>query len=203
MYALAVGIIFSLALAQEKSFPAKGDNGEVGGIFGLGKGGIPKLNTSPTGPSVAAKGSEAPKPGPRLTNGGSGPYKAGYVSDTTLPKHTIYAPKTPPSVKMPVIVWGNGGCFSSGTMFEDFLTEIASYGYLILANGNAPKRSKASDPLADTLASLGSLMTGSQTKVSMLTDSIDWVTKGNGKKYGDIDTSKIAVAGQSCGGLEA
>jgi dienelactone hydrolase len=39
--------------------------------------------------------------------------------------------------------------------------------------------------------------------VQMLTDSVDWVTKGGASKYGDIDTSKIAAAGQSCGGLEA
>jgi hypothetical protein len=34
--------------------------------------------------------------------------------------------------------------------------------------------------------------------------SIDWVTTSiDAKKYGDIDVSKLAVAGQSCGGLEA
>jgi dienelactone hydrolase len=48
------------------------------------------------------------------------------------------------------------------------------------------------------------VMTSSgQTKVQDLTDSIDWVFKGNANKYGDIDTTKIAVAGQSCGGLKA
>jgi hypothetical protein len=44
-------------------------------------------------------------------DGGSGPYKAGYTTDPSLPKHTIFAPKVAPpaGVKMPVIVWGNGG----------------------------------------------------------------------------------------------
>jgi hypothetical protein len=35
-----------------------------------------------------------------------------------------------------------------------------------------------------------------------MTDGVDWVMKGSAAKYGDIDTSKIATAGQSCGGLQ-
>jgi hypothetical protein len=44
-------------------------------------------------------------------SGGSGPYKAKWVTDPTLPKHTIYAPISPPpaNVKMPVVVFGEGG----------------------------------------------------------------------------------------------
>jgi len=194
MYALLTALLFSLAVAQEKVFPASGDNGEAGGIFGLGKGGIGKLNEiNSKGAGIAAKGSEAPRPGRAMTNGGSGPFKAGYVTDASLPSHTIYAPKTPPTVKMPVIVWGNGGCIPNGVMFEDFLTEIASYGYLIVATGGASKG----------LSGLASMLNMKQTKISDLKASIDWVTKGSGKKYGDIDVSKLAVAGQSCGGLEA
>jgi hypothetical protein len=40
--------------------------------------------------------------------GGSGPYKAVYKADPSLPKHTIYYPKSPPDIEMPVIVWGEG-----------------------------------------------------------------------------------------------
>jgi hypothetical protein len=68
--------------------------------------------------------------------GGSGPYKATIFTDPTLPRHTIYAPKTPPpaDVKMPVIVWGNGLCAAMGTFFYNFLAEIASHGYIVYAN---------------------------------------------------------------------
>jgi hypothetical protein len=83
---------------------------------------------------------------------------------------------------------------SSGTMFADFLTEIASHGYLVVANGD-PSRVPG---LAGGVLSLAAGM----TKPQMLTDSVDWVTKGGASKYGDIDTTKIAAAGQSCGGLE-
>jgi len=163
----------------------------AGGIPGLGAGGFPS-------------GPEFPKPGPRLTNGGSGPYKAGWLADPTLPKHTIYAPKIPPAgIKMPVIVWGNGGCMAAGTMFSDFLTEIASYGYLILANGNPGSNSSAPKGADSPLSGLSGAMGAGQTKVQMITDSIDWVTKGSASKYGDIDIAHLAAAGQSCGGLEA
>jgi hypothetical protein len=42
------------------------------------------------------------------STGGSGPYKAAYKADPSLPKHTVYYPKSPPDVPMPVIVWGEG-----------------------------------------------------------------------------------------------
>jgi hypothetical protein len=46
----------------------------------------------------------------RDDSGGSGPYKANYTEDPTLPDRTIYVPKNPPpnSEKLPVIIWGNG-----------------------------------------------------------------------------------------------
>jgi len=95
---------------------------------------------------------------------------------------------------------------ASGTMFADFLTEIASYGYLILSNGSpapnttttAPKAVSSSNPLAGLLGAMGS----GTSKVQMLTDSIDWVTKGSAAKFGNIDLAHLAAAGQSCGGLE-
>jgi hypothetical protein len=70
-------------------------------------------------------------------SGGSGPYKATIFTDPGLPKHTIYAPKTPPpaNVKMPVIVWGNGLCSAVGTFFQNFLTEVSSHGYIVIASG--------------------------------------------------------------------
>ena len=58
-------------------------------------------------------------------------------TDPSLPEKTIYAPINPPkdNIKMPVIVWGEGGCYKTGTFYQPYLTEIASHGYLVLANG--------------------------------------------------------------------
>jgi hypothetical protein len=119
--------------------------------------------------------------------GGSGPYPADYETSATLANHTIYRPDNLPSARMPIFVWGNGGCAANGTGQINFLRQIASYGYLAIASG-APN---------------GSGSTTSQ----MLTQSIDWAVAENSrsgsKYYGRLDTSAIAVAGWSCGGLEA
>jgi hypothetical protein len=127
----------------------------------------------------------------------TGPYPAGYVADASLPGKTIFAPKTPPKVKMPVIVRGEGGCLKTGTMYAPFLIEIASHGYLILANGTP------SVGLPKKISDLIPLITSGQTKVTDMLKSIDWIMAGKGAKYGDIDTTKIMAAGQSCGGAEA
>lgn len=88
---------------------------------------------------------------------------------------------------MPIFIWGNGGCSANGTTSLNFLREIASHGFLVIASGS-PNGS------------------GSTTSV-LMTQSMDWAVAENtrqGSKYqGKLDTTKIAVAGWSCGGLEA
>jgi hypothetical protein len=121
----------------------------------------------------------------RDTSGGSGPYKANITTDRTLPIRTLYAPVKPPpaSVKMPVFVWG--GPVASGGSYANFLTEIASHGVLVIVTG-------------PTNGISGS------TAVSDITMNIDWATRNPAvKKYGNVDTTKIVVAGHSAGGLEA
>jgi len=118
-------------------------------------------------------------------SGGSGPYKAHYIDAPGLASHTIYAPINPPSTPLPVIIWGNGFCMSSGTMFANFLNEIASHGFFIVANGPATGN-----------------QLGGQTTYRELIKSMDWLKNPAAKKW-NLDTSKLAVSGQSCGGLEA
>ena len=129
------------ALCADNPLPARGDNGDMGGIFGIGKN-IISAGLAGTAPEIIqglfTPGRETPKGkavGP--TTVGSGPYPAHYLADPSLPNHTVYAPKSPPpsNVKMPVIVFGNGGCVNIGTLMSSLLTEIASHGYLVIANG--------------------------------------------------------------------
>jgi hypothetical protein len=70
-------------------------------------------------------GSSAPVEGTTAT----GPYKSGYYEDPGFPKHTIFAPtKPPPEMKLPVLIWSNGGCSGNGTLFRRSLWEVASHG---------------------------------------------------------------------------
>jgi dienelactone hydrolase len=214
--------LFTIAFAQgaPPAVPASADNGGVGGIFGIGMpSGLGSAKGNPSAPKVAppsggssngsfgaaygGQGKEAVT-GATLTDEqwwhpGTGPYPAKYFVDPTLPEKTIYAPKIPPpaNVKMPVIVWGEGGCYKTGTFYAPFLLELASHGYIILANGPPGSRPPKN------LGELTQLQMTPQNKVSDLVDSIKWALDGEGSKYGTIDTTKIATGGQSCGGTEA
>jgi len=131
---------------------------------------------------------------------GSGPYSAVIEGDPGVPGHTIYRPSdlNPFSQEnpMPVVAWGNGGCANSSGMHANFLAEVASHGYLVVAIG----------PYSEEGPSDGGGM-GGGTKSAQLLEALDWATaenKRSGSKYnGKVDPSKFAAAGMSCGGLQA
>ena len=131
-----------------------------------------------------------------IEDGGTGKYKAIMTTDSSLATHTLFRPKDLSAFggknKLPVIVWGNGGCFNSPWEHVNFLSEIASHGYLVIAIGTMPKES-------------GEQVRGN-SKAALLPDAIDWIeTQNKDKKsryYKKIATGKIAASGMSCGGLE-
>ncbi len=133
-------------------------------------------------------------------DGGTGPYKAILAGDSSLPTHTIYRPRdlSPFGGKnlLPIVAFGNGGCRNTSGEFRNFLSDIASHGYLIVAIG----------PAGDALVA-GSEAKLGQTKPSQLLDGVDWAIKENSREgseyFQKIDTSKIAVMGQSCGTMQA
>lgn len=142
---------------------------------------------------------------------GTGKYPAKRSTDAGLGDHTIYAPITPPpaDVKLPVLIFANGGCGNVGSSFTNLLTEVASHGYLVIANG-APAPDAASGPMGGfSLSSMFSSLLGgggakmTSSSIKQMTDAVDWVVKGSAAKFGSIDTTKIAASGQSCGGLQA
>jgi hypothetical protein len=55
--------------------------------------------------------------------------------DPTLATHTIYRPRELTLAKHPVLVWGEGGCAKNGLTFPEYLSEIASHGFVVLADG--------------------------------------------------------------------
>ncbi|KAK4124545.1 hypothetical protein N657DRAFT_644782 [Parathielavia appendiculata] len=112
-------------------------------------------------------------------------FPQGYYTTDTLSGHTFYAPKTVPAgTKLPVLLWGNGGCSADATGQAPFLTQLASHGVLVIASG--------------TPGGSGT------TTAAFMTQSIDFIAKVAGTgSWASIDASRIAAAGWSCGGIEA
>jgi dienelactone hydrolase len=126
-----------------------------------------------------------------------GPYAVTVESYRTLASHTAYHPTDLASwgnsKRLPIVAWGNGACARNGMAFAEFLTQIASHGYLAIAIGpKSVSPGPAPEPTIDD---------------QLLLDAIDWAIKQNGDSsspfFNKIDTTKIAVMGQSCGGLQA
>ncbi|KAK4168004.1 hypothetical protein QBC43DRAFT_297243 [Cladorrhinum sp. PSN259] len=136
--------------------------------------------------AVWASASPVHQSSPRQQSGGTGPFSpASYTTITSLGSHTIYLPNTiPSSAKLPVLLWGNGGCSSNGLSFRPFLTQLASHGIFVIASGTPNGNG--------------------QTTASLMTQGIDWVfTPEAQAKYPSLQKDRIAVAGMSCGGVEA
>ena len=150
---------------------------------------------------------------------GTGRYKAIMEMDAMLPTHTVYRPADLAQLgdlKLPIIAWGNGACVNAGNRFRHFLTEIASNGYLIVALGpvgprvleDGPEIPPAAGGAAPAPARAGGPPPGPPaTKIVQLTEALDWAIGENGrhgsKYFGKLDTTKVAVMGQSCGGVQA
>ncbi|KAK3897301.1 hypothetical protein C8A05DRAFT_48033 [Staphylotrichum tortipilum] len=166
-------------------FPSTGDDTIAGGIFCISLTDLASY-LSRVGNNPAATGTESPR-GSAAASPGSGPYPAQMFTDDKLPKHTIFAPKAPPpaGVTMPVLVWGNGGCAVDPAGHVNFLLEVASWGYVIAADGVKGGTGAGQSMVRDMKASL------------------DWVQGGGGGKYGSVNGSAVAAMGHSCGGLEA
>ena len=130
-----------------------------------------------------------------VEDGGTGPYSAIMISDESLPTHTIFRPKDlsvfGKKNQLPIIAWGNGACANSPWEHVNFLSEVASHGFLVIAIGPMPKEGE---------------QTRDRSTSSQLTDAIDWAVAQNSDKkspyYMKIDVKNIAVSGMSCGGLQ-
>ena len=151
---------------------------------------------------------------PAATPIGSGPTLATMEVSPGLPTHTLYHPvDLAKAGKLPVVVWGNGACWNAGNSFRWFLSDIASYGYLVIAVGPIVKRHLplepyAMVPLAPTtgMPPAGALPPA-ESHSAQLIDAMNWATAENERSgspyYHHLDTANIAVMGQSCGGAQA
>ena len=131
-----------------------------------------------------------------LEDGGTGPYKAIMTEVEGLAEHTVFLPqdlsKFNAKNPLPVLVWGNGACSNSPFEHMNFLNEIASHGYIVMATGNIPMNDE--------------WYRGPMSRTEQQIESIDWVyaqnADPNSPYYQKIDVKNLCVAGMSCGGLQ-
>jgi hypothetical protein len=166
-----------------------GGAGSTAGASGMqgGAGGARTVNTANPNAGAAAPtavqwtGIGAPP---------TGPYRVTIEKDPGLTTHTIFRPELG-DTKLPIIAWGEGACAKDGLAYAEFLSELTSYGFLIIADG----------PPNGTGMGAGGLSGDG----SALIQAIDWAFKENERPesqyYQKLDTTKVAAMGQSCGGL--
>lgn len=151
---------------------------------------------------------------------GSGPYKAIMAAEAALPEHLVYYPADLAALggkKMPVVIWGNGSCLYAGNRYRQFLTEIASHGYLVITGGpmgdveqevgpqsnpvtRAQGAADARPPQANAANAQGA--PAKRVTVPLLKQAVDWAVKQNteGRFQNKLDLNHIVVMGHSCGG---
>ena len=168
-----------------------------------------------------------------VEDGGSGPYKAIMMEEASLTTHTIFRPqdlsKFDKKNLLPIIVWGNGGCANSPSGHVNFLNEVASQGFLIVAigpsnyqqqeaprpgqTGDVPRMGQGGGFPGGGMPRMGGGMPGgmgggmSMGDPAGLKQALEWAIAQNADKnspyYGKLDIDNIAAAGMSCGGLQA
>ncbi|GGB23295.1 hypothetical protein GCM10011380_11260 [Sphingomonas metalli] len=142
---------------------------------------------------------------------GSGPYPAIKAEDPAFPGHTVYRPRDIAALKgrkLPVLLWGNGGCSNDGASARLFLSEIASHGYLVVAAGTIrsgpgiPYR-----PEPQVAPPPGKVIPQIKTQAQEVAQGLDLAIRAGRDRrhplYGHVDAARVAVSGHSCGGLQA
>lgn len=153
---------------------------------------------------------------------GSGPHKAIMAVEPGLPAHVAYYPADLSALgnrKVPVVIWGNGSCLYAGNRYRQFLTEVASHGYLVISGGPMggveQEVGPQSNPVVPGQGAGGarpaqanaSNVQGAPTQrvtVPLLKEAVDWAIAQNNdassRFLNRLDLNWIVVMGHSCGG---
>ena len=127
-----------------------------------------------------------------IGDGGTGQYKAILTGEPSLPTHAIYRPRDlrPFGGRnlLPIVAFGNGGCRNTSGEFRNFLSDLASQGFLVVAIG----------PAGNAVV-MGSEERTNTTVASQLLDAVTWATAENARAgsayFQKLDVSKVAVSG--------
>jgi dienelactone hydrolase len=122
----------------------------------------------------------------------AGPYATITEAANAAPRYVVHRPTDlapfPASDKLPLLVWGNGGCAIDNPRYGEFLGTIASHGFIVVTTtsveGDPERRAQTPDDLRGAIA---------------------WAEAENARTgaplMGKMDLEQIAVMGQSCGGF--
>jgi dienelactone hydrolase len=132
---------------------------------------------------------------------GSGSEPATILSEASLSTHTVYRPANLKGA-YPVVLWGNGSCVNSSFAYREFLAEVASHGFIVLAIGPyrdaAPPRQQRPENPAE--------WPPFETSHTQMLDALEWITAESRRQgspyYGHVVVNKVAAMGHSCGGLQ-
>lgn len=123
----------------------------------------------------------------------SGPHKVIVEtnSDPGINEGTIYRPSDMgPGKKYPIFAWGEGACAKNGTDNSVSMSELASHGYFVIADGLPGGSGSRPMEMSDILLKY-----------------IGWAIAQNRKPcsayYQSLDTTKTGANGFSCGGMLA
>lgn len=139
---------------------------------------------------------------------GSGPYPAIRAIEPALPGAVLYRPANLAlfeQTRLPVLIFGNGGCMADASNARRLLTEIASHGYVVIVPG-AMLEGPGGLRNYPQGAALAPDRPGQGVSPADMTRALDWASadasvNGGWARY--VDKARIAVAGWSCGGLLA
>ena len=169
-----------------------------------------------------------------IENGGTGPWKSIVVGDASLPTHTIYRPENLKAYvdengKIPVLLYANGACVNNNLEMSRLLSEVASWGYIVLAIGPYAEMPDDAFYTEEELAARAAQQEAEQkaaeaaakknkgkkaapapepfrTYPRQMLEALDWLTDQNAdaksEYYHLIDLEKVAAMGQSCGGAQ-
>jgi dienelactone hydrolase len=152
---------------------------------------------------------------------GSGPYKAIMSQEQGLSEQVAYYPADLAKLgarTLPLVVWGNGACINAGNRFRQFLTEIASHGYLVVSGGSMADKEFEVGPQENPVPRQAAAAPGrpsgpppqdpanppGRVTVATLKQAIDWAFEQHASSasrfHGRLDPAHVVVMGQSCGG---